>query len=312
MKIIITFYITKNLGAMKKNWTKNTSLKKQGIYGTNKPIGRHVNLGGLIVKFDWSNKKEIITKEIRCPSGFDFKNNLMYVASMRRNKIYILNQQLNIVGEINNKYFNDIHSLNFTKKGFLVTSSGLDLILEIDCKGKILWNWWGIENGYSNTPLNKKRKINKNIDNRRIDYPTLKQTTHVSSAIFFDKTEKKIIASLFHQGKVIEINKSSSKTKTILEELKQPHSIYKFGTGFIVSDTNNNRIILFRKNGKILNEICGGFDWIQDCTELSNGNYLVADSNNNRIVEINGKGKILDSYNYNKNFKIYQIKEIAN
>src|SRR3989344_777565 len=229
MKIIITYYITQNLDIMKKNWMKNVSLKKKGIYGTNKPIGRQFNLGGLIMKFDWSKKKKILSKKISCPSGFDFKNNLIYVASMRKNKVYVLNQKLRIVGQINNKYFNDIHSLNTTKNGLLITSSGLDLILEIDYHGQILWSWWGTKQGYSTTPLGKKRKINETINNRKMDYPTLEQTTHVNSAVFSDKREERIIASLFHQGEVIEINKSSGKTKTILEKLKQPHSIYKFG-----------------------------------------------------------------------------------
>ena len=76
-----------------------------------------------------------------------------------------------------------------------------------------------------------------------------------------------------------------------------------------MSDTNNNRIIIFEKNGKILNKIKGEFNWIQDSTQLSSGNYLVADSNNHRIIEINDKGQALDYYNFSKNFKIYQIKE---
>lgn len=310
MKIIITFYITKNLDRIKKNWTKNAILKKKGVYGTNKPIGKQVDLGGLIMKFDWRNKREISSKEISCPSGFDFKNNLIYVASMRKNMIYILGRKLNIVGCINNKCFNDVHSLNSTKKGFLIISSGLDLILEIDPNGKILWDWWAIDNGYEITPLNKKRRISRKIDHRKTDYPTLKQTTHINSAIFSDKNEKKIISSLFHQGEVIEIDRMSKKTKTILRGLKQPHSIYKLERNFIVSDTNNKRVIIFEKNGTILNEIKGEFNWIQDCTQLSNGNYLIADSNNNRIIEINNKGKVLDSYGFSKNFKIYQIKEV--
>jgi len=309
MKIIITFCITKNLDRIKKNWAKNALLKKKGVCGTNKPIGKQVNLGGLIMKFDWRNKKEVLSKKISCPSGFDFKNNLIYVASMRKNMIYVLNKELSVVGRINNKYFNDVHSLNSTKNGFLIASSGLDLVLEIDPNGKILWDWWAIDNGYEITPLNKKRRISKKIDHRKTGYPTLEQTTHINSAIFSDKNEKKIISSLFHQGEVIEIDRTSGKSKTILRGLKQPHSIYKLERNFIVSDTNNNRIIIFEKNGKILNKIKGEFNWIQDSTQLSSGNYLVADSNNHRIIEINDKGQALDYYNFSKNFKIYQIKE---
>lgn len=311
MEIIVTFYITKNFKHMIEHWTKNAPLKKFGVYGTKKPIGRQVNLGGLIIRLDWSNKRIAASKKISCPSGFDFKNNLIYVASMRENKIYVLKKELKIIDQINNKYFNDIHSVNITKNGLLITSSGLDLILEISPKGKVLWEWWAFNNGYNTTPLGKERKIKKNINSREIDFPTLEQTTHINSAIFSDDREKELIASLFHQGEVVRINKSSGKAKTILNGLKQPHSVYRLGENFVVSDTNGKRVIIFNKNGKIINEIFGEFNWIQDCTKLSNGNYLVADSNNNRIVEVNNKGRVIDFYNYDKNYKIYQIKEIV-
>jgi|SRR3989344_1526926 len=310
MKLAITFYIT-NYSLMKEHWDENSILKDKNIFGTNVPLGIKKELGGKIVIFDWDRKQEIKSKELSCPSGFDVKGDKLFVCSMSENKIFVLNNDLEIIGGIGNQYFNDLHSLHSTKKGFILANTGLDCIIEVNDNGKILWIWWANENGFNRDMFGKNRIIEIGIDHREIDYPTLAQTTHLNSVIYVDEDENKSYVVLFHQGQVIEIDKKTLKVRTILSGLDHPHSVYKLSENFLVSDTNKNRILIFDNNGKILKSITGEFDWIQDAIKLSNGNYLIADSNNFRLVEVDDFGRIINSYYYNKNYKIYQVKEIV-
>jgi len=296
---------------MKQHWYNHGALKDKGKVGTDKPIGKDVDLGGLLVKFDWGKKRVISTKKIACPSGFDFKNHLIYVNSMRENTIYVLDFDFNAYRRIDNQYFNDLHSLNSTNRGTIVTSTGLDTILEVDDAGKILFDWWAIDNGFDRDQYGNQRIINRSIDHTNIDYPTLLQTTHINSAIYMDNNEEDILASLFHQGKILKIDAKTKKACVLLDDLTNPHSIYSLNNGeYIISDTQGHRIILFDIHGQIIKELKGDFNWIQDSIRLSNGNFLVADSNNHKILEIDSSGKIMDSHNYSKNWKIYQIKEV--
>ena len=252
MELLITFVIT-NYSIMRSHWERNAGLKDKGILGTNKPIGRDVDLGGLIVKLDWDRKKIVAQKELKCPSGFDYKNGVLYVASMRDNEIYCMDDELNIKRKIQNPYFNDIHSLNSTNKGLIVTSSGLDCILELNGQGQILFEWWATDNGFNNDQYGNVRDIEKNLDHRGIDYPTLFQTTHVNSAIYSDDSESRMLVCLFHQGEVVEISKNKGYIRTILSGLKSPHSIYAIDKyNYIVSDTKNSRIIFFDYSGEPL------------------------------------------------------------
>lgn len=306
MKILISFFCS-NFDSLKNHWNKNSKLKKRGVFGTNRACKE--DLGGRIIILDWKTKKIISKKQIKTPSGIAVDKNNIYLVS-EGNKILILDRKLNIKRIITNPLFNCMHNINLVKNGLLCASSGIDSILEIDKNFNLSYKWVATENGYELDQFGKKRVIDLKKDHSNIEYPTLNQTTHINSAIYRDNSEKKIFATLFHQGKLIEIDKESLKSKEILSGLKQPHSVYKIGNNFMLSDTNGKRIVFFNKFGKIIRIINGDFNWIQDTISLKNGNLLVADSNNHRILEISNEGKILDEFKYSKNLKIYQIREV--
>lgn len=284
---------------------------EKGIVGTNRPIGRGVDLGGQFIRLDWHTKKIVDSTKVPCPSGFDISNDRIYVASMSKNNIHVLDRDtLATIHVLSNPYFNDPHSVHQTNKGLLVASTGLDLIMEIDMTGKPLWEWWAIENGYPNNQFGEKRMLTKDVSHTDADYATLYHTTHVNSAIYVDKKENVCFASLFYQGTVISINKSTGETKTLLSGLKNPHAIYQIGANrFMVSDTNGNRVLLFDGEGQIIRELAGNFNWMQDARITSENTFLIADSNNHRIVEIDKKSRIVDEFRYPHEWKIYQVME---
>jgi len=244
-----------------------------------------------------------------CPSGFDYCDKI-YVASMRKNRIHMLDWNLNILETFTNNMFNDVHSLHLLDEGLLLTSTGVDAILETDLEGKCKYAWLATENGYHKDQFDNPRIIDREKDHSEQDYPTLCQTTHVNSAIY--KDDNKLLASLFHQGCVISIDKKSSQGEVIVDGLKNPHSLYELDKEtYCISDTGNNRIVMFNCEGAV-ESINGDFSWVQDGIMTSEGNWLVADANNCRIVETTSEGEFVDEFKYNNNWKIYQVKEVLN
>lgn len=312
MRLLVSYYITKNYDLMRQHWKEDSHLASKGIKGTKTPIGKDVDLGGLLHLMDWDDKKVIVEKELSCPSGFDTddRSNL-YVASMRSNIVYVLDRSFEIAGQITHPFFNDLHSLNFARGKLIVASTGLDMVMQLSAQGDLLGQWRAIENGYCIDQMGNERCIDYSQDHRLMDYPTLTQTTHVNSALPSSQDDN-ILVSLFHQGKVIETSFTGALAKDLVSGMKNPHAINTLQRDeYMVSDTGNGQVLVFDGQGNIVSMIKGDFNWVQDASPLSNGNIILADSNNSRIVEVNKNGNIIDSYQYPKEWKIYQVKEVV-
>ncbi len=313
MEILATF-ITDRFSVLKDFWKRTkTNKKKAKFYGTDE--SENLDLGGMILIIDWKNKKILKRKKIKTPAGFDFERNKIYV-NTSGNSISQLSKNLIIKKRITHPFLNDIHSLNVTfSNSLLIASTGLDAIIELDKRGNELFKWFATDYGYNIDPRGRRRKIDKKINHRHKKYPTLKQTTHLNSAIYVGKTKhfpKTIYCSLFHQGEIIAVDKETGNFKVILRNLNHPHSIYKIKNKIILSDTESNNLVFADINfGNIRKIKLKGFNWIQDVSLLKNGNFLVCDANNNRIVEVNLKiKKVVSEFHFNKEWRIYQTKQI--
>ena len=309
MQLAISYYSTM-YSKLKEHWQKNSIMKHKGILGTHIPIGKTVELGGVFQRMDWKTKKILDSTELPRPSGFDIKDGQFFVGSVRDNNIIILNDSLKIVGKLEHPHLSEIHSIHFTTRGLLVASTGVDLIIEMDLKGKTIWEWWAFDHGYENDQLGNKRIIDKSEYHCKRDYPTLLETAHPNSAIYTDQNETSLFVTLFHQGQIIEIDCQSLEHKVVVDHLKNPHALYRLEDGgYLASDTNNNRALTFNRQGEI-KFLTGDFRWVQDTIRTSKGTYLIADSYNNRIVEIDENSKVLDKFEYSPERKIYQIMEL--
>ena len=304
-------------------WQSPEAKNDEPFYGDDRSRG--LDLGGLLVILDWEKKKTKKEIPAKTPSGFDCDNNSLYVA-LGTGEIGIYSKDLTLERTINHPYFNDLHALQKTSKSLLVASTGLDGIVEIDNQGTTLFEWFATEHSLTKDKRGKERIIDKTKSHRHIKYPTFRQTTHLNSAVEAGETtyyKNTIYCSLFHQGQVIAINKENGNYRITMEGLRHPHAIYKTDEGYVLSDTENNRVILVDYNFKpkriiplelnrphkipVLSE-----HWIQDASFLPNGNLLVLDSNNCRLLEINPKTHTLvDEFTYNKEWKIYQAKYIG-
>jgi len=184
--------------------------------------------------------------------------------------------------------------------------------LEVDFNNtqQVLWDWLATENGFNKTASGMDRNIDRDLNYQNIMTFTTDHTTHINTSL--NDNPGRILATLFHQGKLIEINKSSKKVNVILEGLKSPHNIRKRSDGFMVCDTRANRVLLLDQKFNVTKILKHDFDWVQDALEIyDRETYLVADSNNNRLVLIDCLGKLISSMEWKKDTRKVASLEIV-
>ena len=203
-----------------------------------------------------------------------------------------------IVATLDNPMFNDIHGLSPSLDGNLwVCSTGIDALIKIDPKNpeKILDSWLATENSYTDSPIGE-RVVQRDICHQGVEYSTLFHTTHINSLL--EREPGKILATLFHQGELVEIDLKTGETTCLVREMKNPHSVHRTSFGFICSDTRNGRIVLLNKKLEQFGEISTAYLWIQDAIELPNKQFLVVDNQVGKLVCIDMKGREQAVWNF--------------
>ncbi len=188
--------------------------------------------------------------------------------------------------------FNALHSLSRTQHGYLVASTGLDLLVEYNRKGDILWQWWATDHGFEHTPTGQLRVLDKEADHRTIKYGTLAQTTHVNSAA--ELPDGRILASLFHQGMVIVIERKTGNWQLVIEGLDHPHAIRVLDPEhFTVADTVHGRALLVHLHGTVGHveeEINAETSWLQDGQYSPEyDRWVLVDGKNSRVLLRGGR-----------------------
>src|SRR5207247_659860 len=87
-----------------------------------------------------------------------------------------------------------------------------------------LWSWWATEQGLDVTPRGRQRVLDRTVDYRGVEFGTLAQTTHVNAAI--ELPDGQMLASLFHQGMLVAIDRESGRWRPVLEGLRHPHALH--------------------------------------------------------------------------------------
>jgi hypothetical protein len=188
--------------------------------------------------------------------------------------------------------FNALHSISRTRRGYLVASTGLDLLVEFNRQGEVLWTWWATDHGFALTPTGRPRELDKSADHRTIKYGTLSQTTHVNSAA--ELPDGRVLATLFHQGMVVAIDRESGAWQPVLEGLDHPHAVRVLDEQhFTVADTVHGKALLVKLNGhesSVEAEIDAGTSWLQDCRyDARNNCWVLVDGKHSRITLRRGR-----------------------
>lgn len=307
-QIYLTFFTT-HQSIINDHVRKYSSFEKENIVGTSKSMERKGDLGGIIVHYDLEQKAILNSHEILVPGGSCFLGDRILVASQIKNYIEVLDKNLTLLSIINNSLFNNVHSIFVTEdRTLIVTSTGLDAIIEIDLEGNLIWKWFAFEHGYDKDMFGNKREINCDRDYTNIDFPTLYHTTHVNAAIVDPKNSGKILATLFHQGEIVRVDKVTGQVEKVVSGLKNCHSLQHVDKTFICSNTKEGEVILFDEQFKKINLLKFDSKWIQDATITEWNTFLVGDSERNRILEWSlDESKIINIYEYNPEWRIYQI-----
>lgn len=316
---IVSFFITNPaaLAVLKNQWAKREQ-KHAMVLGRSHEETQsvtHDEFGGSIVLVDPFYLEKGIICEIPVPLAFGLcfiKQNLTLLVTSGSCITKIRGGHS--VGSLDNSLYNDLHTITKSSDGnVLIVSTGVDAILEVDLETphKMVWDWLATEHGYDITPSGKTRAIDRKFDYRKEMIPTPEHTTHINTAI--NDIGNRVLATLFHQGQLIEIDRASKQIRILISGLKSPHNIRCRHNGFMLSDTRANRVLLLNREFRIETEIKADFNWVQDAIEIEENKkffYLVCDSNNDRLVLLNKLGQSVSHLYWQKNSRKVSAVEI--
>jgi hypothetical protein len=267
--------------------------------------------GGLLCMVDEYGQVHC-SVDMSMPAGMAHSDEGFKVASSY--DIHTVNADLTAVHQepVSLPVFNMLHSLSRSRRGYLVASTGVDAILEFTSKGDLLWDWWATEHGFMQTPNGDTRLLDKTMDHRGIKYGTLAQTTHVNSVA--ELSDGTILATLFHQGMVIAIDRETGDWVPVMNGLDHPHSVRIINENyFTVADTGRGRALLIKlegRRGMIDTEIWADTSWLQDSFyDYQHDRWLLVDGKNSRVTVLTGAAgeKELGHVDLNPEWRLYEV-----
>ncbi|MGH8887287.1 MAG: hypothetical protein ACRDYX_19405 [Egibacteraceae bacterium] len=304
--LAVSFVMTK-YGLMREHWARHSRLVDDGVLGTDRPIGRHVDLGGCLALVDWDAKEIAEVLPLPGPAGFVQHNGQLFVALWRKNAILVLDRELRPVREFSHQYLNDPHTLRAAHDGLLVANTGLDGLLLLAPQGDLLWSWLAVDHGFTHDRLGNRRWIDLDADHRDRDYPTLLQTTHLNSALEDPNDRGLIYASLFHQGAIVRIDRRTGATMVVGAGLDHCHSIRSTDEGFVVCDTRGCRLVHYDREFRLRDVVAVEGSWLADAWPTQLGSFLVLDGGWQRIVEVSEHGEPVAEMRFDPDWKGFQL-----
>lgn len=276
------------------------------------------SFGGRIVLLDWSAGEILADVPVSGASGLAIDGETIFSCSWIEHCVHVLRGNERI-SSISHPWFNHLHTIELTSgNNLLIPSAGSDLLLEISSAGKVLFKWFGPEHGYNAPGSNIQLHFDEGADYRAMRRSTEQRAMHMTCAL--PVGEDRILATLFHQGELIAIERATGKSCVILKGLTRPHGIHRRPGGFLVSDTLGHRIVLLDDDLKLYAEMPFGSQWLQDTICTSAGTYLALENVHidqlpefgltNRIVEIDSIGRLLRQLTMPPDYRLFTAREI--
>ena len=225
-------------------------------------------------------------------------------------RIVTLSEELDTENEvITHPWFNDVHSFRLGGSNLLLASTGVDAILEVSPQtAEIEWSWFATENGFTENSYGDNIHTDKEADHRQKIYDTHHNTTHLNSALQIEPSV--VIATLFHQGEMIRIDKDSGTFDTLLTGLSEPHGLRSTEDGSIsLANTVDGEVLRGNISGKEFNPIMSfkvPTDRLQDCLETEYG-WMLVDRQYSRILHTDSNGNILATDQFDTESLLYEV-----
>lgn len=239
---------------------------------------------------------------------------------------------------IKNPYFGNLHTTfpNFDNTRIIVSSTGFDSLLELDSKTKKeTWRWTAWEHGYNRAAngsfitLNSQEAIelreagnevvlvDDSVKKEGFGIPTAFRTTHINGAIY-DYDPNFILATLYHKGTVVRINRQSGESEILMRDLKNPHAVQKDNGGYIVTDTSHGVWYQLNRDFSVKTKLSftdfpgkpeemKEIEWVQYVSPLSNGLYIAADANRQSAWVFDPKKQEYNQIIINPNWSVQAI-----
>ena len=196
---------------------------------------------GYVLVIDWDGGRILAAKQLPKPLGFAVRDGLLYIATWGGEDIRALRGD-EVTHRFQHPWFNELHSIDATPEGFLVTSSGTDLIAELDMQGQIIWEYFLFEHGFSRNEYRLAESFKRSESYNHRHLPS-NLGLHVNSAILVDQDT--VLATVFRSNELVRIDRGSGEAETILRGLRRPHSIRRRENGgYLLTNTEAGEAIL--------------------------------------------------------------------
>lgn len=320
-----------DLQAIRKRYLDSQKRAKTGSVERREPA-----LGGIVYLKIVNGKvaeQKILAKLLE-PRGIDAAKEQLALSS--ENRIYVFHTEGNRPYVIDDSWLSYIHTVRFNKTmtRLLVTSSGVDTILEFDLSdGKKTWEWVAWENGFNQgeNPVNGEkhfltrseqeaealRRENKTVylvkNPQKEHLPTAMRAAFMNTAEYGKQGE--ILATLFHHGWVLRIPRDMDGSGVLIEGLSKPHGGVYFQDGYLVTDTGGGRVV--HRSGDNFVEylfynlpekdpLVGDMEWLQTSRPL--GEFIITvDSNRNNLTFFDPRKKKRMHISYDKNWAVQEF-----
>jgi hypothetical protein len=313
MRLLLSCISTKH-SVLKDHWTasgEQTACPLTVLGSYEKP---KQDLGGLLCFIEEDGTRKVV--ELNLAAGMVDSEDGVFVTTF--GGVHEINSETGAIQQdiVSLPLFNALHSISRSRQGYLVASTGVDLLVEFNRQGEVLWTWWATDHGFALTPTGERRELDKTADQRVQKYGTLAQTTHVNSVA--ELPDGRILATLFHQGTVIAIDRETGAWQTLLEGLDHPHAVRVLDEEhFTIADTVHGKALLVSLKGQkasIEVEIDAGTDWLQDCRYDARHNcWVLVDGKNSRVVLRQGLSgeHLLAQFDLDPEWRLYEAHVLA-
>lgn len=285
---------------------------------------RPVSIGGIVYAelnpSGTSSFKEMT--RMKEPRGIDAMDHKLAVAA--EDQVYIFDQGASY--QLSHPWFSYIHTVKFSPfdpHKVLIASSGLDIIFEIDYMTKeVSFEWLAWEHGYAvahdpktkeevfltRDPLKFEDYMQKGHSAKLIDHPegkvlpTAMRAAFINSIAYDPQNPDVILATFFHEGKVMEINRQNGMSSEVVTGLKNPHGGVKFDESYFATSTASGALIFQNQKERTAYdfqslsgkpEALGALEWLQNSMPVptQDHTFITIDSNRNQfiLVDIHAK-----------------------
>ena len=220
----------------------------------------------------------------------------------------------------------------------LVVSAGYDSIFEADIKtGAIGWSWFGWDHGYNPRQQdgvflthNGQQAEEWQRQGRKVQLVdtgvygkqglvTAGRTTFPNSAYYnIYQDEATIVATLFHAGELIEIDKKTGDASVRLSGMNIPHSILPWQSGWLVTSTREGCFLILSPTFQVERRV--GFadmpgkpaemeeeEWLQSVSPLSDGRQLLAVDANRGLFVIDIEDRKWNVFDIDENWCVQEV-----